>query len=114
MLENEIAEPSCSAWSSPCVLSTKSDGLDRFCTDYRKVNTVTKSDCFPLPLVDDLVDRVGGATYVSKLDLLKSYWQVPLTDRAKEVSAFVTPDAFLQYNVMPFGVRNAPATFQGE
>lgn len=112
MLENRIAEPSSSVWSSPCVLSVRSDSSDRFCTDYRKVNSVTKPDCFPLPRIDDCIDHVGGAAFVSKLDLLKGYWQVPLTERAKEISAFVTPDAFLQYTVMPFRVRNAPATFQ--
>ncbi len=90
----------------------KSDGSDRFCTDFRKVNNITKPDCHPLPRMEDCVDRVGSAAFVTKLDLLKGYWQVPLTPRAREISAFVTPDAFLQYTVMPFGVRNAPATFQ--
>ena len=112
MLENGIAIPSTSAWSSPCLLAAKSDGSDRFCTDYRKVNGVTKPDCFPLPRIDDCVDKVGHAKFVTKLDLLKGYWQVPLTPRAQAISAFVTPDAFLEYTVMPFGVRNAPATFQ--
>ena len=54
------------------------------------MNNVTKPDCFPLPRIEDCVDRVGGANFVSKLDLLKGYWQVPLTERAKEISAFVT------------------------
>ena len=62
--------------------------------------------------MEDCIDSVGPATFVTKLDLLKGYWQVPLTPRASEISAFVTPDHFLQYTVMPFGVRNAPATFQ--
>lgn len=62
--------------------------------------------------MDDCVDRVGSASLVSKFDLLKGYWQVPLSARAREISAFVTPDSFLQYKVMPFGMRNAPATFQ--
>ena len=112
MLEHGIAEPSLSSWSSPCLLVDKSDKSDRFCTDFRKVNNVTKPDSYPLPRVEDCVDRVGSASYVTKLDLLKGYWQVPLTERAKEISAFVTPDDFLQYKVMAFGMRNAPATFQ--
>lgn len=62
--------------------------------------------------MDDLIDRVGPAKYITKLDLLKGYWQVPLTQRGLDISAFVTPDAFMQYTVMPFGVKNAPATFQ--
>ena len=88
----------------------KSDGTARFCTDFRKLNTVTKPDSFPLPRMDDCIDRLGSAVYVSKIDLLKGYWQIPLTERAKEISAFVTPDGLLQYTVMPFGMRNAPAT----
>ncbi|KAL1261227.1 hypothetical protein QQF64_009054 [Cirrhinus molitorella] len=62
--------------------------------------------------MEDCVDRVGNAAFVTKIDLLKGYWQVPLTERAKEISAFVTPDRFLNYTVMAFGLRNAPATFQ--
>ncbi len=58
------------------------------------------------------MDNLGSAQYVSKLDLLKGYWQVPLTPRASDISAFVTPNIFLQYSVMAFGMRNAPATFQ--
>lgn len=62
--------------------------------------------------MDDCINRVGPAACISKLDLLKGYWQVPLTPRAANNSAFVTPDAFMQYTVMAFGMRNAPATFQ--
>ena len=112
MTEHGIAEPSFSAWSSPCILVPKPDGTHRFCTDYRKVNALTKVDSFPLPRMDDCVDRVGAAKFVSKLDLLKGYWQVPLSDRAREISAFVTPDGLWSYSVMAFGMRNAPSTFQ--
>lgn len=100
LLKNGLAVHSQSPWSSPCLLFQKPDSF-RFCTDYRKVNSVTKTDYFPLPLIEDCVDRIGSATYVTKLDLLKGYWQVPLTARASEIiSAFVIPDSFLQYNVM--------------
>ncbi len=112
LLENGLAVPSSSAWSFPCIIVPKSDGTARFCTDYRKVNAITKSDSFPLPRLEDCVDRVGSATFVSKLDLLKGYWQVPLTPRAAKISVFVTPDNLLQYTVMAFGLRNTPATFQ--
>ena len=78
MLQHAIAEPSCSPWSSPCLLATKVNGEDRFSTDFRKVNGVTKPDCCPLPRMEDCVDHVGSASFVSKLDLLKGYWQVPL------------------------------------
>ena len=112
LLGNNLAIPSSSAWSSPCLLVPKSDGSMRFCTDYRKVNNVTVADSYPLPRMEDCVDRVGAAKFVTKLDLLKGYWQVPLTERASNISAFVTPDGLYQYTVMPFGLRNAPATFQ--
>ena len=95
-----------------CVLVPKSDGTYRFCTDFRKVNRLTKSDSYPIPRVDDCVDKIGDAKYVSKFDLLKGYWQVPLTARAKEVSAFATPDGLFQYKVTPFGMKNSPAIFQ--
>ena len=112
MLEHDLIEPCTGGWSSPCVLVPKQDGSLRFCTDYRLLNSKTKSDSYPLPRIDDCIDRVGNAKYVSKFDLLKGYWQVPLTEKAKELSAFVTPDGFFQYKVMPFGMKNAPATFQ--
>jgi len=112
MLQNGIIEPSQSQWSSPCVLVPKADGTYRFCTDFRKVNSVTRTDSYPIPRVDDCIDKIGHANYVSKFDLLKGYWQVPLSRRAQELSAFVTPDGLFQYRVMPFGMKNAPATFQ--
>ena len=113
MLKHGIAEPSNSSWSSPCILVPKVNTTSpRFCSDFRKLNSVTKPDSYPLPRVDDCVDRIGSATFLSKFDLLKGYWQVPLTKRAKEVSAFVIPDGLFQYLRMPFGLRNAGATFQ--
>ena len=112
MLENGIIELSTSDWSSPCLLVPKPDGSVRFCTDFRKVNNVTKSDSFPIPRIDDCIDRVGNSEYLTKFDLLKGFWQVPLTARAREVSAFVTPDGLYQYTVAPFGMKNSPASFQ--
>ena len=112
LLDNDFIEPSQSNYSSPCILVPKSNGTYRMCTDYRKVNSVTKTDSFPIPRIDDCIDKIGKAKYVTKFDLLKGFWQVPLTDRAKEISAFVTPDGLYQYKVMPFGMKNSPATFQ--
>lgn len=112
MLKNDIAVPSSSSWASPCILVPKPDKTPRFCTDMRKVNSVTKTDSFPLPRMDDCIDLVGSAKFVSKFDLLKGYWQVPLSKRAQEIAAFVTPSGLYSYTVMPFGLKNAPATFQ--
>ncbi len=111
MLDNDIARPSFSSWASPCLLVNKSDGTYRFCTDYRKINKVTKPDSFPLPRMEDCVDRIGSAKFVSKFDLLKGYWQVLLTQRGQEISAFITSEGLFSY-VMSFGLINAPATFQ--
>ena len=112
MLKNDIIEVSQSNWSSPCILVPKHDGEFRFCTDFRKVNDKTKSDSFPIPRIADCIDQIGNAKFVSTFDMLKGYWQVPLTQRAREISAFVTPSGLYQYKVMPFGMKNAPATFQ--
>lgn len=110
MVDNDIIEPSNSEWSSPCILVPKPDGSYRFIMDFWKVNAVTKTDSFPIPRIDDCIN--SKAKYVCKFDLMKGYWQVPLTDRAKESSAFVTPDGLYQHKVIPFGMKNAPAIFQ--
>ncbi len=95
LVQNGFAKKSNSPWSSPCILVPKADGSLRFCTDFGKVNSVTVPDAFPLPRMEDCINNLGTAQYITKLDLLKGYWQVPLTERASEVSAFVTPDSFL-------------------
>ena len=69
---------------------TKRDGSFRFCTDFRKVNDKTKSDSFPIPRMSDCIDQIGNAKFVSTFDMLKGYWQVPLTQRAHKISTFVT------------------------
>ena len=105
-------EPSQSEWSSPCILVPNSDGTFRMCTDYSKVNYGTTTDTFPIPRIDDCIDNIGQAKYVTKFDLLKAFWQIPLTNREKEISAFATSDGVYQYKVMPFAMKNSPATFQ--
>ena len=62
--------------------------------------------------MDDCIDKIGNSKYITKFDLLKGFWQIPLTERAKEISAFITPDGLYHYKVMPFGMKNSPATFQ--
>ncbi len=112
LLKHGLVTPSQNPWSSPCLLVPKQDSTFHFCTDYRKVNSVTQPDSFPLPRMEDCVDRIGCAHFITKLDLLKGYWQVPLTACASEISAFVTPDNLLQYSVIAFGMHNASAMFQ--
>lgn len=86
-----LDEPSSSSWASPCLLVHKSDKSPRFCTDYWKVNGVTKPHAYPLLCMKDCVDQVGSAQYVSKFDLVKGYWLIPLSKRAREISGFITP-----------------------
>ena len=105
LLDNDFIEPSQSNWSSTCLLVPKPYQSYKMCTDYRKLNSVTKTDTFPIPRIDDCIDKVGKAKYVTKIDLLKGFYQVPLTERAKELSAFVTPCGLYQYKFMAFGIR---------
>ncbi|MGH0165619.1 UNVERIFIED_CONTAM: hypothetical protein FKN15_049248 [Acipenser sinensis] len=112
MLELGVIEPSRSEWSSPIVMVPKKDGSTRFCVDFRKVNAISKFDAYPMPRVDELLDRLGGARLISTLDLTKGYWQIPLTHSSQEKTAFSTPDGLFHFQTMPFGLHGAPATFQ--
>lgn len=112
MLDSGIIEPSASPWASPVVMVHKKTGGERFCVDYRKLNDVTKKDTYPLPRIDDIIDTIGSSTYFSCLDLASGYWQIELHDEAKEKTAFTTFSGLYQFNVMPFGLCCAPATFQ--
>ena len=114
MLKHNIIEPSSSAWHSPVVLIKKSNGEYRFAVDYRKLNKVTKPQSFPLPRLSDMFDAIGesNAKFFTSADISKAFWQVPLTERAKEKSAFITYDGIYAWNCMPFGLMGAPATFQ--
>ncbi|KAG1936368.1 gag-pol fusion protein [Pimephales promelas] len=112
MLSMGVIEPSLSEWCSPIVLVPKKDGTLRFCIDFRQLNSLSKVDPYPMPRIDELVERLGRAKYLSTVDLCKGYWQVPLTARAKQLTAFKTPFGLFHFRVMPFGLQGAPATFQ--
>ena len=112
MREKGVIEPTSSPWASPTVLVQKKDGTVRFCVDYRRLNELTVKDAFPLPRIDETLDSLGGAKWFTTLDLLSGYWQVGLTDDAKRKSAFCTHSGNFQWRVMPFGLCNAPATFE--
>ncbi|XP_058876949.1 uncharacterized protein LOC131731694 [Acipenser ruthenus] len=112
MLELGVIRESFSDWCSPVVMVTKPDGSIRFCIDFRKLNAVSKFDAYPMPRVDELLERVGNARYISTLDLTKGYWQVPLSPDSCEKTAFSTPQGLFEFVVLPFGLHGAPATFQ--
>ncbi|XP_040195045.1 uncharacterized protein LOC120928035 [Rana temporaria] len=112
MLELGVIEPSASPWASPVVLVPKRDGTTRFCVDYRRLNDCTVTDAYPMPRVDELLDKIAQGQYLTTIDLCKGYWQIPLDAEAIPKSAFITPFGLYQFLVMPFGMKNAPATFQ--
>ena len=112
MLRDKIIEPSKSPWASPVVLIPKPDGSMRFCINYRKLNEVTIRDVYPLPRIDDSLALLGGNAWSSTLNLASGYFQISMAERDKPKITFITEDGTYQFNVMSFGLNNAPATFQ--
>ena len=112
MMEDGVIKELRIGRGAPVVLVEKKDGLLRFCVDYRKLNALTSQDAYPMARVDEMLDQLGGAKYLTTLGLARGYWQVPMDEDAKELTAFMTPFGLYQFKVMPFGLSGAPATFQ--
>ncbi|CAF4645831.1 unnamed protein product, partial [Rotaria sp. Silwood2] len=112
MTQTNQIRPSNSPWSSPVIIHKKKDGGIRFLVDYRKLNSVTKKDCFPQPTTEELLHRLGGHRFYTKLDLKSGYFQLPIHETDKEKTAFITQDGLWEFNVLPQGIMNGPPTFQ--
>jgi len=112
MKKQGVIEESQSPWSSPVVLVKKPDGSWRFCADYRKLNSVTEDDVYPLPVIEDALQRLEGSTLFSLMDLQSGYHQLEMAKEDRPKTAFITADGLYQYKVMPFGLKGAPSRFQ--
>ena len=111
MLEAGIIRRSRSPWSFPVVVVDKKDGCKRFCVDFRQLNKITKPISYPLPVIDDILARLGEAKYFTTLDLKSGYWQVLMDERDREKTAFACHRGLFEFLVMPFGLSGAPPVF---
>ena len=112
MLQLGVIRPSHSPWASPVTLVPKKDGGTRFCIDYRQLNAVTIKDRYPLPLIQDIFDQLGGSKLFSTLDMRSGFWQLPMSPESIEKTAFVCHRGLFECSRLPFGLANAPSVYQ--
>lgn len=112
LLEKNIIRESVSPFASPVLLVKKKDGSDRLCVDYRALNKLIEKDRYPLPLIEDQIDRLGKARYYISIDMKNGFYQVPVATDSIKYTAFVTPDGHYEFLKMPFGICNGPSVFQ--
>ena len=111
MLKAKIIRHSNSPWAFPALLLTKKDGSYRFCVDYRKLNKLTVPDPFPIPRIDDILDRLNGSVWFTIIDLKSGYWQIVMDEESIAKTAFCTSDGHFEFLRLPFGLQNAPKDF---
>lgn len=102
-----------SQWHSPLVVVTKPDGFLGLCVDFRKVNATARFDAFPMLWVEEMLEKVGQAKYISTLDLTKDYWQIPMAPEDCEKTAFRTPWGLFEFLIMPCELNGAVVTCHG-
>lgn len=112
LLDKNIIKDSDSPFASPVLLVKKKDGNDRMCVDYRALNKIIEKDRFPLPLIEDQVDKLGKAKYYISIDMKNGFYQIPVSPDSRKYTAFVTPDGHYEFLKMPFGICNGPSVFQ--
>lgn len=112
LLDKQIIQESESPFASPVILVKKKDGGDRMCVDFRALNKILEKDRYPLPLIEDQIDRLGNANYFISLDMKNGFYQIPISPDSIKYTAFVTPGGHYEFRKMPFGICNGPAVFQ--
>ncbi len=111
LIDQEFIRPSTSPWGAPVLFVSKKDGALRLCVDYRALNRLTVKNSYPLPRIDDILDQLSTAKYFTKIDLRSGYHQVRLDEASIPLTAFRTRYGHFEFQVLPFGLTNAPATF---
>lgn len=112
LLHKNIIRESTSEYASPIILVKKKDGADRMCVDFRALNRVTIKDRYPLPLIDDHIDRLGCSRFFTGLDMASGFHQILIDEASVHKTGFVTPEGHYKYLKMPFGLCNSPTVYQ--
>jgi hypothetical protein len=111
LVENGWGTESCSRFAAPIISVKKGDGKLHMCVDYKGLNAITSRDRYPMPYIDDLLNKLHGSRYFTKMDLSSEYHQLRIHPDDRNKIAFISPDSLYNWRVLPFGLANAPAVF---